>query len=175
MGLKSADFRLISCQKYIKTFWYKKSPMILPKFSQKLAGFRPDFCRFCRFLLPRQTAKALYTFAAAIAAASGMYSFKTHLAVHRFVHFYCSVMAWIFFCQRIELWRRKVQPWFFYLLVVRLIWGLRVTQKKVSLCLKFEVWSNNWTKKNCSEIFLVVQYSIEGEREKNNASLVPFL
>ena len=28
--------------------------MILPKFSQKLAGFRPDFCRFCRFLLPRQ-------------------------------------------------------------------------------------------------------------------------
>ena len=47
--------------------------MILPKFSQKLADFRPDFCRFCRFLLPRQTAKALYTFAAAIAAASGMY------------------------------------------------------------------------------------------------------
>ena len=48
--------------------------MILPKFSQKLADFRPDFCRFCRFLLPRQTAKALYTFAAAIATASGMYS-----------------------------------------------------------------------------------------------------
>ena len=45
--------------------------MILPKFSQKLADFRPDFCRF---LLPRQTAKALYTFAAAIAAASGMYT-----------------------------------------------------------------------------------------------------
>ena len=44
--------------------------MILPKFSQKLADFRPDFCRL---LLPRQTAKALYTFAAAIAAASGMY------------------------------------------------------------------------------------------------------
>jgi hypothetical protein len=56
-----------------------KSPTILPKFSQKLADFRPDFCRFCRFLLPRQTAKALYTFAAAIAAAiaaaSGMYNF----------------------------------------------------------------------------------------------------
>ena len=60
-----------------KNFFLKivlKSPIILLKFSQKLHQNRQILGpNFYRLLLPRQTEKALKTFAAAIAVAVGMY------------------------------------------------------------------------------------------------------
>ena len=43
MGWKSANFWLISRQKKLENFFVTKSPIILPKFSRKLAKNRPIF------------------------------------------------------------------------------------------------------------------------------------
>ena len=49
MGLKSADFGLISSQKYIKTFWYQKVPWFYPNLARNWPILGPIFAVFAVF------------------------------------------------------------------------------------------------------------------------------